>query len=122
MTRWYVHNIKLNLRSSNMPQPTIFLMSLSDVQFVVEGHDVSYLVETNSSIVSYKSSPHPDQGTAPEFKSDSRTSFPNFIRMYNSMAMNACTSLLENIAVMSKLKVTAPSPELLMAFILDYGW
>ena len=41
MTRWYVHNIKLNLRSSNMPQPTIFLMSLSDVQFVVEGHDVS---------------------------------------------------------------------------------
>ena len=42
--------------------------------------------------------------------------------MYNSMAMNACTSLLENIAVMSKLKVTAPSPELLMAFILDYGW
>ena len=89
------------------------------MQFVVESHDVSYLIETNSTIVSYKSLPHPDQGAAPEFKSDSRTSFPNFIRMYNSMAMNACTSLLENIAVMYKLKVIAPSPELLRAYILD---
>ena len=86
---------------------------------MVKSHDVSYLIETNSTIVSYKSLPHPDQGAAPEFKSDSRTSFPNFIRMYNSVAMNACTSHLENIAVMNKLKVIAPSPELLRAYILD---
>ena len=91
----------------------------STVQFVVESHDVSYLTETSSSIVTYKSLPHPDQGAAPELKSDSRTSFPDFIRMYNSMAMNACTSLLDNIAVMNRLKVTAPNPVLLIAFILN---
>ena len=85
------------------------------MQFVVESHDVSHLVETNSTLVSYISLPHPDQGAVPEFKIDSKTPFPKFIRMYNSMCLNACTSLLEDIAVMDELKVNAHNPELSMA-------
>ena len=38
--------------------------------------------------------------------------------MYNSMCLNACTSLLEDIAVVDGLKVNAQNPELSMASIL----
>ena len=77
------------------------------MQFLVESHDVSHLVETNLTLRSYTSLHHPDQGAAPEFKIDSKTSFSKFLRMYNGMCVNACTSLLEDTAAMDELKVIA---------------
>ena len=73
---------------------------------------------TNLTLKSYTSLPHPDQGAAAEFKIDSKTPFVKFLRMYNGMCVNACTSLLEDTATVDELKVNAQNSELSMASIL----
>ena len=79
---------------------------------------MSHLVTTNLPLKSYTSLPHPDQGAAAEFKIDSKTPFVKFLRMYNGMCVNACTSLLADAAAVDELKVNAQNPELSIGSIL----